>query len=77
MRIGHPQLNTQALTSGGSVELTESLEEESLLLVVGEGQSLESLGGVLGSLFDGDVGNGVLGRFPLILNNSRSVFAGS
>jgi len=59
------------------VELTESLEEESLLLVVGEGQSLKSLGGVLGSLLDGDVRDGVFGRFPLILNNSRSVFAGS
>jgi len=61
----------------GSVEFTESLEEKGLLFVVSEGQSLDGLSGVLGSLGDSNEGVSVLSVVPFILDNLRSVFAGS
>ena len=38
---------------GCGVELAESLQKECLLLVVGEGKSLDGLGGVSGTSLDG------------------------
>lgn len=59
-----------------TVELAESLQKECLLLVVGEGKSLDGLGGVVGSLLDGGGrDSGSLGS-PSVLGDSGGLVDG-
>ena len=59
-----------------TVELAESLQKESLLLVVGEGESLDGLGGMVGSLLDGLSGDGGSLGSPLVLGNGGGLVDG-
>ena len=59
-----------------SVELAESLQKESLLLVVGEGKSLDGLGGMVGSLLDGLGGDGSSLGTPLVLGHGGGLVDG-
>ena len=54
---------------GSSVELAKSSEEKGLLLVVGEGQSLDGLGGVSSTLLDGLHRAALVGGTPLVLSD--------
>ena len=58
------------------VELAESLQKHSLLLVVGEGKSLDGLGGMDGTLLDGlGRDRGSLGG-PLVLGDGGGLVDG-
>ena len=59
-----------------TVELAESLQKESLLLVVGEGESLDGLSGMVGSLLDGLSGDGGSLGSPLVLGNGGGLVDG-
>ena len=59
-----------------TVELAESLQKESLLLVVGEGKSLDGLGGMVGSLLDGLSGDDSSLGSPLVLGNGGGLVDG-
>ena len=59
-----------------TVELAESLQKESLLLVVGEGESLDGLGGMVGSLLDGLSGDGSSLGTPLVLGDGGGLVDG-
>ena len=59
-----------------TVELAESLQKESLLLVVGEGKSLDGLGGMVGSLLDGLSGDGSSLGTPLVLGHGGGLVDG-
>ena len=53
-----------------TVELAESLQKECLLLVVGEGKSLDGLSGMNGTLLDGLSRDGSSLNSPLVLGDS-------
>ena len=53
------------------MEFAESSKENSLLFVVGESQSLDGLGGMNGSSFDGNFGVQQFGTLPFVVKNLR------
>ena len=55
------------------MEFTESLQEEGLLLVVGESQSLDGLGGMSGTLVDLDGRVAQASGTPWVLGNSSAL----
>ena len=61
---------------GSSVELAESLQKECLLLVVGEGKSLDGLGGVDGTLLDRLGRDGSTLGSPLVLGDGGGLVDG-
>ena len=58
------------------MELAESLQKECLLLVVGEGESLDGLGGVSGTLLDGLGRDVSTGGTPLVLGDGGGLMEG-
>tara|TARA_B110000503_G_C6942271_1_gene327467 strand:+ start:226 stop:732 length:507 start_codon:yes stop_codon:yes gene_type:complete len=58
------------------VELAKSFQKECLLLVVGEGKSLEGLGAMVGSLLDGLGGDSSSLGIPLVLGDGGGLVDG-
>ena len=58
------------------MELAKSLQKECLLLVVGEGKSLEGLGAMVGSLLDGLGGDSSSLGIPLVLGDGGGLVDG-
>jgi len=62
--------------SGGSVQLAESLEQKSLLLVVGMGQALDDLSGMRGTSLDALVRCRLKGSTVLVLRDGSGLVVG-